>query len=329
MKNPAENQNPLFVDPTLKEVPNQKEGSIFDDGENEEPQKKGGIASKIVIGVLALLTGGVGFYAYSLYEEKQKTEAELNEQKEQIIKELDGLKVSYDKAVQDNKSMSEDLLEARNKVASYIDSLKTMKVSIASLNKYRNQVLTLKKEREKLLAINDSLRRSNAQIRQQRDSITEALQNATSYVDSLIQQNTKLREVVESGEDLQISKLTTEAVKVRSSGKLVETARARAADKIKICFTVVANKIAPSGSKNFYIQLIAPNGITLGKNDTHSTEKTTVNYSVVTKFIYENKNIDVCDFVSSTGSDFEKGKYKVVIFDDKLNTVGETEFVLK
>lgn len=307
----------------------QKEEFTFDEGYANQPRRGGGIVSKILIGVLTVATGFVGYHAYSLREQKDKNEIELNEQKEQIIKELSALKTSYDKAVEENKTTNQDLIDARNKVSMYIDSLKTMKMSMASLTKYRNQVFTLTKERERLLAINDSLRRSNALIRQERDSVAGALQTTVSYADSLVQQNTKLRKVVESGEELQINKLTTEAVKERSSGRLVETSRSKAADKIRVCFTVAANRIAKSGTRHFYIQLVDPNGITLGENGTTSVGDNTVNYSVATRFIYENKNIDVCDFVSKSGDRFEKGTYRVVVFDDKLKSIGETEFSLK
>lgn len=307
----------------------QKDDFSFENEYDNEPKRGGGFVSKILIGVLALATGFVGYHAYSLREEKNRNELELNEQKEQIIKELGALKTSYDKVVEDNKTTNQELIEARNKVSLYIDSLKKMEVSIASLAKYRRQVLTLTKERERLLAINDSLRHSNSMISQQRDSITGVLRSTTTYADSLVQQNTKLKQVVESGEALQISKLTTEAVKERSSGKLIGTLRSRAADKIRICFTVTANKIAKSGTRHFYIQLIDPNGITLGRNETTSVESTTINYSTATRFIYENKNIDVCDFVAKSGDRFEKGTYTVFVFDDKLRNLGEAEFTLK
>ncbi|ATA71933.1 MULTISPECIES: hypothetical protein [Capnocytophaga] len=327
MANQTDNTPPIFVDPNSTEMPNKTESFYGDEG--EEPKKSSGIVSKVIIGILVVLAGGLGYFSYNLNEEKKRNEAELNQQKEQIIKELSVLKTSYDKAVEDNKAVNQDLVDARDKITLYIDSLQKMKVSISSLVKYKNQVITLKKERERLLSINDSLRRSNALMKQQRDSISVALQNVSSYLDSLVQQNTKLKEVVESGEDLQISKLTTEGVKVRSSGKLVQTARARATDRIKICFTVVANKIAKSGGRTFYVQVISPDGVTLGKNSTESNEQTTVNYSLATKFIYDNRNIDVCDFLSAPKNDFDKGKYRVVVFDDKLSAVGETEFILK
>lgn len=350
-------ENPQFMDPSSNDLPNRDVGdrtrnyqrgqtastsekqtttatatqmhSMYEGGEEPQQRGGGGVFSKIIIVLLALGVGGLGYYSHTLNENKKKTEIELNEQKQQIIKELDGLKTSYDRAVDQNKITNKELIEARDKITLYIDSLRTMKISVGQLARYKNQVFTLKKERERLLAINDSLRKQNQLIRRQKDSISAALRNATSYADSLANLTTKLKEVVETGEDLQISKLVVDAVKARSSGKLINTSRAKAADKIRVCFTVVANKIAPSGAKNFYIEVTAPNGRRLGKNASVSVGGTKMLYSSSPRFIYANENIDICDYINKVGKSFEKGTYQIKIFDNKLNSVGNAELLLK
>lgn len=65
-----------------------------------------------------------------------------------------------------------------------------MKADISVLWKYRNQVNVLKKEREVLLAQNDSLRRSNSLISFQRDSTMVELTKQVVFSDSLVEQNT-------------------------------------------------------------------------------------------------------------------------------------------
>lgn len=304
--------------------------SMYEGGEEPENTKSGrGIFSKILIALLTLGIGGLGYYSYTLNEEKKRNEAELNDQKQQIVSQLEELKVSYDKTVEENKITNNDLVEARKKVVLYIDSLKTVKMTISEFAKYKNQVFTLRKERERLLAINDSLRKQNTIIRKQKDSISIALQSVTSYADSLANVTSKLKEVVQSGEELQISKLAVDGVKARSNGKMISTERAKASDKIRMCFTVLANKIAPAGTKNFYIQVTAPNGDVLGKNETATVDRKKIAYSNATKFIYANKNIDICDFVTPKGKSFEKGTYKITVFDDKLNVMGDSELLLK
>ena len=125
---------------------------------------------------------------------------------------------------------------------------------------------------------------------------------------------------------MQISKLIAEAVK---GSKNKTTDRGKAADKLKICFTVGANKIAKSGSRYFYIQVNSPSGSILGSNESFSSGSESVKYSTATHFIYDNKSVDICDFIAKVGKEFEKGTYKVTVYDDKLNQVGTTDLLLK
>ena len=53
--------------------------------------------------------------------------------------------------------------------------------------------------------------------------------------------------------------------------------RSGAVDKIKVCYTVGVNRIAPVGNRTFYVQILSPNGITLGDNDTATVGERTVN----------------------------------------------------
>ena len=124
---------------------------------DEEPPKGGGVFSKIIILLLALATGGLGYYTYSLYQDKEATELDFQKQKTQVENELKALKNSYDRVVDENKNVSSDLLEARNKIRKYIDSLQAMKVNISALARYKNQAFALAKERDFLLKKNDSL----------------------------------------------------------------------------------------------------------------------------------------------------------------------------
>ncbi|WP_424652682.1 hypothetical protein [Capnocytophaga sputigena] len=54
-----------------------------------------------------------------------------------------------------------------------------------------------------------------------------------------------------------------------------------------------------------------------------------MNYSIATHFIYDNKSVDICDFIAKVGKEFEKGAYKITVYDDKLTQVGTTDLLLK
>jgi hypothetical protein len=205
-----------------------------------------------------------------------------------------------------------------------------MKADISALYKYRKQVRLLQKERKYLLAQNDSLRKSNTLIAMQRDSTMVALQTQTIVADSLVEQNTELAKVVKLGAALNLAKFSIDAVKERSSGKLVSTTRASRADKIKICYTVAGNKIANAGDRQFFIQVKDPAGNIIGENATASLEDgTSVTYSKVSNFFYENTALDVCDYVNKPGDDFAKGNYEIKVYDVALNELSSSKFVLK
>ena len=54
-----------------------------------------------------------------------------------------------------------------------------------------------------------------------------------------------------------------------------------------------------------------------------------LNYSVISKFNYENGNLDICEFVTNnTDEKFEEGRYQVNVFN-KNELVSRSEFTLK
>ena len=317
---------PLFIENGSNGVGERREPSFPSYSNEEDDKPRGSILSKILIAILALATGGLGYYTYTLNKDKESTEMELNSQKKEVLDNLKTLRASYDKVVEDNKTVNQDLLDARDRIGKYIDSLQNMKLNVSALVRFKNQAFTLAKERDYLLKKNDSLMRANTAIKKDLDSVSVKLDNASAKVDSLARQDHNLKKVVEAGAALQISKLISEAVK---GTKNKPTDRGRAAEKIKVCFTVGANKIAKTGSRYFYIKVVSPSGVTLGANDTTSVEDNTVNYSTATHFIYDSKSVDICDFIAKTSKEFEKGAYKITVYDDKLNEVGATDLVLK
>lgn len=230
----------------------------------------------------------------------------------------------------ESNATNEELVSARDNIAKYIDSVKTMKADISSLSRYRRQVSVLKAEREQLLKQVDSLTRSNSMIAMQRDSTYVELEKQTVFNDSLVVQNTNLAQVVEKGSALNLSKFNVDAVKERNSGKLVSTQRARATDKFKICFTVADNVIAQAGDREFFLEVLDPQGNVLGGGNSMTNDNgASITYSKQTGFYYENKSLDVCDYISKPAGDFKDGNYMVNVYDDQLKLLGTSKFMLK
>lgn len=285
---------------------------------------------KVLAALLGVVLLGVIIYTVSLYQDKKKTEADLITEKELVVEDLNSLKSEYDKAILESNATNEELVTARDNIARYIDSVKTMKTDISSLSKYRRQVGVLKAERSKLLKQVDSLTRSNTMIAMQRDSTYVELEKQTVFNDSLVVQNTSLAQAVERGSALNLVKISVDAVKERNSGKLSSTTRARATDKFKICFTVADNVIAEAGDREFYLEALDPQGNVVGQSMSKTNENgASITYSKATSFYFENTKLDICDYLNKPSGDFQKGEYMVNVYDDKLTLLGTSQFTLK
>ncbi len=288
-----------------------------------------GMGLKVALGIALVLFLGTAFYSLNLYNESNKTKKDLTEQKQLVMNDLNAMAKQYDEAISENTIANENLVEARGRIQGLIDSLKISETNVKSLWRYKQKYVSLQKEMDVLMAQNDSLRVQNSYLATSLDSTRVRLEERTMFTDSLLVQNTALAEVMSNASVLSTVGLKGFGVIERTSGKLIPTERASRADKIRVCFTVAQNKLVQAGDQELYVQVIDPKNNTLGVNEQVTFGEKTLNYSMISKFNYENTSLNVCEFVASKGDkEFEKGRYVVNIFNAK-DLVSTSEFTLK
>jgi hypothetical protein len=284
---------------------------------------------KVALGIALVLFLGTAFYSLNLYNESNKTKKDLTEQKQLVMNDLNAMAKQYDAAISENTIAKNDLIEARERIQGLIDSLKISETNVKSLWRYKQKYTSLQKEMDLLLAENESLKTQNAYLATSLDSTKVRLEERTMFTDSLLLQNNALAEVMENAAVLSAVGLKVLGVIERTSGKLVPTERASRADKISVCFTVAKNKLVQAGDQELYIQVIDPSNNTLGANEQVTFGEQTLNYSLISKFNYENTSLNVCEFLAPKDSGkFEKGRYVVNVFNEK-DLVASSEFTLK
>ncbi len=284
---------------------------------------------KVALGIAVVLFLATGFYTMNLYKKSNDTKRELTEEKELVMNDLNAMAKQYDEAISENDVANANLIEARARIQGLIDSLKISETNVKSLWRYKSKYASLQKEMDVLLAQNDSLRVENSYLATSLDSTRVRLEERTMFTDSLLVQNTALAEVVENASVLNTVGLKGFGVIERTSGKLIPTERASRTDKIRVCFTVAKNALVQSGDQELYVQVIDPKNNTLGLNEQVQFGEKTLNYSMISKFNYENSSLNICEFVASKGeNDFEKGRYIVNVFNAK-DLVSTSEFTLK
>ena len=281
---------------------------------------------KAIIVILAILLIGSLGYMYKMSSDAKSTQSVLVSEKSAVMNDLTALKANYDKAIAENTSMSDELIAERDKVIKLIAELDKSKGDVKSLSKFRDQYRALEKKMAGLMQEIAVLKQANADLTIERDSTVVALGRAQTFNDTLVIQNENLAKAVEKGSAVSIMNLRTQGIKERNSGKQIVTDKARRADKLKVCFSLAANSLAKSGTRDYYIQIIDSKNNVLGEKKTETFGDMSLTYSFITTVPYENKSVDTCELIA--GSDFEKGTYFVNIFD-KGTLVSKTSFDLR
>ncbi|MBC8882530.1 hypothetical protein H9X57_01180 [Flavobacterium piscinae] len=294
-----------------------------------ENQNNNNSKLKAIILVLSLLLLASLGYMFKMSSDAKKVETELSSvtvEKETALADLAQLKTTYDATIAENTSMSEELIAERDKVVKLMEELKKAKVDAGILASYKKQIANLQSKMNDLIQENESLKKMNQDLTTEIDSTKTILVEAQQYNQVLTGQNEELSKTVEKASKLSILNLKTGAYKVKSSGKEVATERARRADILKVSFTIAENKVAKSGDKSYYIQVIDSKNNVLGEKKLIEFGDQSLTYSFITTVQYENNTVNVSE--NLPGENFEKGTYFVNIFD-KGELVGKTSFTLK
>jgi uncharacterized protein (DUF3084 family) len=291
-----------------------------------ENPKNNNSSLKAVIAVLAVLLIGSLVYIFKLSSDTEVVKTELTTtltEKESVMKDLQELKSTYDAAIAENTSMSDELIQERDKVVALMDDVNKSK---GDLSKFKSQLQAMQGKMKTLVAENDELKKQNGTLTVQRDSTIVVLGESKKYNEVLVGQNEELAKTVEKGAKLSVLNTRTAAYKLRSSGKQVETDKASRADVLKVSFTIAENQIAKSGDKTYYVQVLDSKNNVLGDKKTETFGDKTLTYSFKTTVKYENKTVNVSEDLP--GKDFAKGDYFITVYDND-EMVSKSSFSLR
>lgn len=284
--------------------------------------------AKILIGLLVVLLVSLAGYTYTLIQQNKETVLFLEADKAEVQKELEAIVVSYNEILQDNELKDKELIAARDRIVVLLDSVKNYKANLSIINRYKAQVRALKNERTQLFIRADSLLIVTQRLAIEKDSTTAVLNKTIKVVDSVTTANTQLFNSLEKGALIGITNLDATAIIVRRGGKIKQTKRASRADKIRVCYTIAPNTLAQAGDRVLYVQVINPDNNIIGDKSNITFGQDLLTYSKSEIVFYENKALDVCAIVGTTGQDVLKGLYTINIFDAQRQ-IGSTTLMLK
>lgn len=295
----------------------------------------------VIIGILAAcLLGSLGYNFYQHQESAEKIEylnidlKDTENAKILLQQELDNLTSEFEQSKIDLE-MKDSMLTKRdaeifdkqreiqnilNKENVTSDELKQAKRMITALNadiaRFKQEIAVLQEKNDSLMAVNDTLTFKQTQLS---GELTQQKQRADDT-------EAKMRST------FSVSNYQIKGLKVKNSGKEVETDKARRIDKLRVSFDIDPNQWAQSGTSEIYIAIYKPDG-TLGKfKDSSSGQLETwssgmVDYSDKVRFNYQQ---GVKQNISFDWEEYEfpKGIYNINLYQNGLK-IGQKSLELK
>lgn len=148
-----------------------------------------------------------------------------------------------------------------------------------------------------------------------------------SIEDSILVLKTKLKYLEQIKSELIISKKVYK--KNENSGKLIvknfnvkgvkfgntnpHVSKASTIDQLRVCFTLLQNKVIQSGEKTFYIQVLNPKNETITKEG-FIIPNSKIAYTKLLKLNYKKQAMDVCEFLEIDKKELIKGSYIITLY---------------
>jgi len=272
--------------------------------------------SALIIAILILLLIGVVTYSFLQNSKIQNTQQAFETEKAIKIAELKKVQQDYDDFLQENEVNEEEIIATKIKLNRLLDSVQNIKPDYTLVKKLRSVRDNLKSRLNKLQKENIRLKEENLKLVIEKDSVVEQLETTLIVYKEIEAKNDKLNKIVTKAQKLSVTSITNKSIRIKKSGKVAATNKAKKVSGIEVCYEIPANILAESGEKEFYIQVVSPSKkVVGGRFYMNDAEGNFVNISKISKFRYQNKLVTVCDYVEPLPDEvFETGKYSVHVF---------------
>ena len=239
------------------------------------------------------------------FEAKVIEETALRDDLDDLIDEHDLLRNEY-------SELNDQLFQKDSIIRAYAADIKKLLRSEGQLKEAKRKIVRLKEISRKYITAIDSLLTLNTNLAFENDSVKKANRIIVSRNRTLEQKNQQLTERVSTASILKAVDLDVEGLYYRASGREVSTSRANKIQNFRICFTILENKVTEGGDKEMFVRILAPDGSVLNvANQIQAIEliDTTLQYSFVHPFDYNNQNISDC-VLWTRGNVLSAGDYR-------------------
>jgi Tfp pilus assembly protein PilO len=294
------------------------------------PQKNSNskaLALLIVTVILTLALIASLIYIYKITKQSEEELSIANEEKQEVISNLEQLKTDYGELRVSNDTLNAQLNSERKKIDVLMERIKkTEATNRAKMRQYEKEIMNLKSLLTGYVHQIDSLNVLNKALRDENLKVKSEISQSKRKVEELSQERTTLKSMVEKGGELKTRDITAIAL----NGKDKTATRARQTEQLKICLTLIENSLAKRGPRSVYVRIKSPDGSLLTQSITNLFDPAAggpqLIYSAMREVDYNGDELEVCVYYKD--ADFMSGAFDIEVFLDGA-FVGSTQLVLK
>ena len=300
--------------------------------------------------LIALLIGGLVYTNVKLKKSKE-TIVVTEKQRDDVTALKAELDKKYGESLQEIESYraenagldsllsvrTQELTAKKAKIDALLSQISTLQSNDAAKSKLLAEAQALIKQMDedkaRLQTSIDSLMTVNKQLYQERDSVTGELVNTLAKKQEIEDENKKMKDRIDKASILSTANIQATPIRMTKKGKEDEVSKAKDAEKLRVCFDLLQNKIAPSGQTERAVRIVSPDGTTIQMSSLGSgtlQDATTGNDIPFTYTIspdYQNETKTVCSYWAQTFK-FSPGKYSVEVYE-KGFLIGQSSFMMK
>lgn len=264
----------------------------------------------VVLAVICLFLGIQLFVGGEKFKELSGDYSRLEMDKEQVVFDLEKLRFSYDTLNIENSMMLAEISAQRDKIDGLITSVKN---GNWELGKAKKEAATLRVIMKGYIVTIDSINQLNQALTEENTAMRDRVKEVQVINEKLEERQENMEEIIEVGRVLQCTEINVVGIRVTQTGRQRETARADRVEMIKVCFTLLENKIAEPGNKVLNLRVKDLEGNVLLPNNDGG-------YSATRNIDYSNDRLDACVFYSV---DIEtkaliSGEYTIEILEQEV-----------
>ena len=301
-------------------------------------------SKNMIILLLAIaLLGTVGYIIYEKVQHKKEitsgaeTINDLERSREILKQELRLTRSEYDTAktrieIKDADLQSKDdiIFDKQKRIQNILNkeeiTRKDLDYAKRLIFSLRTELDEYKKRIESLLIENKDLKHKNVQLKTEKDKAISTNKVLSNDLETVISE--KENETSKVNATLSVSNYNLTGLKVRNSGKEIETERARRIDKLRVSFEIDPNINAIAETKEIFIAIYKPDG-KLGIFDGAKKgllplrSGNSVEYSDRLVFNYDPSKANKISF-DWRDFDFPKGNYRIDIYNNGFKIAQNT-----